>query len=233
MDVLKVTAVILAAVAIGGCGSGNPSTRLVTPSEQNTSAVAVDDSPKWASVDSTLAIDGVKTFHTEISGSVLGVDYRSLDSTLHLRKRGKRVEVFLVPPQFVGSDGGTVRWKIDSGSLHSEHWSGSEDGTALFASNPYGLLEALEHPGDGHKLILEYPPFEKLPEKAEFALPASVPDDFRGIAGQVLARERTIESLRNQYYECMKDPAKSGTECGAIAKRLHDGYGVSIGNFVN
>jgi hypothetical protein len=213
--VIKITAVIFAALTVVGCSTGNTSTSTLPQASQ------ADASPQWEFLNTDVAIDGTKTVSAEIYST-------SRSCTLMLRKRGKKIEVILRPSDFVGDEGGIVRWRIDNGKLHSETWNGSEDGEALFSSSPYVILQAVDRAGNGHTLTVEYPPFEKLPEKVDFALPSSVPAEFQNIAGPIASRDEKIASLRQQYSDCMADNSKTHAECDAIAKKLCDQFGIQV-----
>jgi hypothetical protein len=111
----------------------------------------------------------------------------------------------------------------------------------LFSPNPYGILKVLHSPGQGHTLTLEYTPYEQIAQTVVFNLPAAIPSQFEftpsekqemAVAAKARAAEKAkqdeIASLRHQYYSCILDKSRSGTECGTIAKTLLDRYGVDV-----
>jgi hypothetical protein len=200
---------------IMGCGNAPP----VSPVSSSVTKTVADNRPMWGPLTSNISIDATKTVSTRIIAD-------DQNSVLSLRKHGKQLEILLVPiepfgtPVFVGSESGRVRWKIDTNTLHTEEWNGSEDGTALFSSRPYVLLQVLEHVGSGHTLQVEYKPYENQPRVITFILPSTVPDEFKGIADSIVAAqqkeaaaEQKAASIREQYESCMADNSKRRADC--------------------
>lgn len=143
------------------------------------------------------------------------------NSILQIRKSGKHVDIVFAPYDssgevFVGTEASRVRWRIDSGQLHIEDWHGSQDGTALFSSQPYVLLQALEHPGKGHTLKVEYEPYEYAARLVDFDLPSTVPPPFSKIADPIVAADERIAAIRSQYKSCMSDDSQKFADCKKI-----------------
>jgi hypothetical protein len=196
---------------LAGCAS-NVSVPLVSSTPTVTTAAseaAASNQLSWEPVNSSVAVDGTQTDLTQLFAD----DGKSV---LSLRKHGKHVDLILAPPMFVGAEGGRVRWRIDTGGLHTEEWHGSEDGTALFSSQPYILWQALERAGVGHILHIEYTPFEYEPELLSFNLPPTVPSEFAHIADPNAAATQRVASVRKQYEACMADAAQGGADCVKI-----------------
>ena len=207
ISALAVTSFVL---VLAGCAS-NVSVPLVpsTPTVKAAASEAASNQLSWRPVISSVAVDGTTTVLTQLFAD----DGKSV---LSLRKHGKHVDLILAPPMFVGTEGVRVRWRIDSGVLHTEEWHGSEDGKMLFSSQLFILWQALEHAGVGHILHIEYTPFEYEPELLSFNLPPTVPSEFTHITDPNAAAAQRKASVRKQYEACMADASQGGAECVKI-----------------
>lgn len=213
-------AVCVAVTSMLGCGS-QPSSAPVPSQPAETASTPTENQPVWDPIQESTAIDGTKTVTTAIASD-------GSNSFLQLRKRGRHVEIVFAPFDssgrvFVGLDGSRVRWRIDKQPLHTERWSSSQDGTALFSSRPYVLLQTLEHAGKGRVLHLEYKPYDYTPRLVGFDLPPTVPMVFRHIADPIVASEERavasqerVAAIRRQYESCLSDDSKSLADCVKI-----------------
>lgn len=139
------------------------------PTESAPSAVPSDH---WRVSQDTSPMDGSETVTLDLDSedSIQGW-VKSEKPTLIIRCKENRTEVYVVTGMAAsvefGTEGHTVRTRLDDRKPVSQRWSDSTDHKALFAPNPIPLAKRL---ANAKKLAFEFTPFEASPAIAEFDL---------------------------------------------------------------
>jgi hypothetical protein len=176
------------------------------------SAVRKSMSAWNASVDTSKLDGAVKTYLTHIQG----------DHALTIRIRNGGIEEFYVatPTTVMESDGGVpVRFKFDSGAVHSETWYSAASNDGIFAPDAFEFLKQLQH---ASTLVFEYSPLSQAPKEVRFtelSLPAFVVHILDSTSSararakvrddsiaEVRAKRREAERIRKMVVEQGVDP---------------------------
>ena len=89
------------------------------------------------------------------------------DAEIIIRCEAGNNELYISTPEYLSSDSQTIQLRWNDGTLTSEYWTGSSQGTGLFSNSPISILQKLNA---SDRLVIGYKPWRSPATSAVFSL---------------------------------------------------------------
>jgi hypothetical protein len=171
-----VVGIVLLSLATIGCSSTQaPSTQSDQASPVRPAATSTVDSNNWVATEKTDPMDSTKEIALMTDAT------NKPKSTLIVRFKDKKLDVYVNTDQIVNDESASVRIKFDDGVPIRQTWTRSTDYRAISSPESYGLIAKLQ---TSAKFYIEYQPYQRVPDTIIFnveGLAAVLPQEELGI----------------------------------------------------